>query len=136
MRAFEDLPEFKALPSFFRDEGSSAVTVYMPFADIAGFVTGPAVHLANSHRIGIQRLVIIEDAMSKPVLPGYQTGAIWAAHRTAGDGVAEIDALLRQFVKVRRLHIRIARIAGGLHPPLVSEDKDKIRLPGRRFRCP
>ena len=71
MGAFTDLPEFKALPSFFGNKGAPAMTVYMPFADICCFVTGLAIYFADSHRIRIQWLVVIKDAMRKPVLPCY-----------------------------------------------------------------
>ena len=63
MCAFTDLPEFKALSSFFGYERTPAVAVDMPLADIACFVTGLAVNLAHSRRIGIQGLIVIKEAV-------------------------------------------------------------------------
>src|SRR4030065_817286 len=67
MGAFANPPEVKALPSFFGDKGCSAVTVYMPFSDIAGFLTGPTINFADGDCFGIQRFVVVEDAVSQPV---------------------------------------------------------------------
>jgi hypothetical protein len=112
MCAFTHLPKVKALPSLFGDKGVSAVTVYMPLADIAGFVTGPTINLSDSHSLRIQRFVVIKNTVSQPVLPCQKACAIRTTYRAAGDGVAEIDALIRESIQVRRLNILIPHISG------------------------
>ena len=130
MGTFAHPPEIKALPSFFRYIFCSAMTVNVPFADIAGFVTGLAINLADSDRIGIQGLIVVENAVSKPVLPGQKACTIWTANRTTRDGVAEIDAFLSKSIKIRRLYSFIARIPGRLGAPLIREQIKDVGFRG------
>lgn len=102
------------------------MTVQVPLTNIAGLVTSPGERLADGGRSGIQGLVIVEDAVCEPILPGQEAGTIRATHRTAGHGVAEIDALFGEPIKVRRLHILVSRVSGRLGTPLIGKYKDEI----------
>ena len=75
-----------------------------------------------------QAHVVQERAVREPVLPGHKAGSVGAANRAAGHGVGEIHALASQLIEVGRPYVHVARVAGRLRPPLVREDKNKIRL--------
>ena len=48
--------------------------------------------------------------------------------------LTKLDALALEPVEVRRLNVRVARVAECLRPPLVGEDKEDVRRASARSR--
>ena len=78
--------------------------------------------------------VVDKDAVGQRILAGEQGRPRRAADRAAGHGMGQVDALAGQAVDVGRLHVGVARVAGGLGAPLIGKDIDDVgTIPHRRY---
>ena len=107
------------------------MAVDVPLADVGRVIAAGGKDLGNARGPVTQTHIVDENPVLQRQLPRQQAATRRRAHRTAGNGVGEVQALPRQRIDMRRLDIVVASIAAGLGPPLIAENQHYIRLFGR-----
>ena len=120
-----------------------AVATHVPLADERRLVAGLLQMLRKERRPRRDRIVVVDDAMTMRVESGQDRRAARGAQRRRNERVAEVDAVARERVEVRRLEPRVPQEAERVEAQVVDEDEDdvaRLRLRnaccGRASRCP
>ena len=128
MGTFAYLPEVKALSSLFWDKGVSAMTVYMPFADIAGTIAGLTKVVGQCLQIRRQDPPVAKDRRLRGIQPGLQTGSGRGADRLAGKRVMDVRPPPGHAVKVGGQVKGVAMNPSRIPALLVREKNNDVGL--------
>ena len=127
MPAVESDEMIKAEAPVLRDKPRLRATLKVPFADIAGLVTGITQHFGKEGLVTAQREMVLHHAVALRIFPGQDAGAERTADRIARIGLGELHAFLRQPVDIRCLHHTISAASHRIGTHLVGIDDKDIR---------
>ena len=127
MPAVESDEMIKAEAPVLRDKPRLRATLKVPFADIAGLVTGITQHFGKEGLVNAQGEMVLHHAVALRVFSGQDAGAERAADRIARISLIELHTFLRQPVDIRCLHHPIAAASHRIGTHLVRIDDEDIR---------
>jgi len=129
-------PEISVPAAALRRHGSDAEVIRpvlrpgrreVPLADVAGLIASVC-QVVRDRALGQgQHAVVDMDAGLGRITARLQARPRRPAHRLAGEGIFEADALAGHFIQLRRHGQRLAVAPAGIPPLLVCQDEEDVR---------